>query len=75
MHFWLTRSVARAMGINLSEAMAAGRLSASEYSRMVTSCRQCPFVSGCQHWLATAAVQNCEPYEACCNKALLEELR
>ena len=27
-HFWLTRSVARIMGVNLSEAMSEGRLSA-----------------------------------------------
>ncbi len=31
-HFWLTRSVARTMGISLSEAMAVGHLSAPDYA-------------------------------------------
>ena len=75
MHFWLTRSAARAMGINLSEAMAAGKLTARDYSAMVTNCRQCTFVEGCQRWLATVAVQRNETYEDCRNKALLEQLQ
>ncbi len=74
MHFWLTRSAARAMGINLSEAMAVGKLTAQEYSTMVTNCRQCAFVEGCKHWLATQAVQRFEPYGDCRNKAVLERL-
>ena len=74
-HFWLTRSVARAMGINLSEAMASGKLSANDYSSMVTNCRQCAHVEGCQRWLATEAVVRCAAYEACCNKTTLERLQ
>ncbi|MEZ5716200.1 MAG: DUF6455 family protein [Paracoccaceae bacterium] len=74
-HFWLTRSAARAMGVNLSEAMAAGRLSAQGYSEMVTACRGCGFVQVCQEWLATEAVPRCAAYEACAHKPVLEQLQ
>ena len=74
-HFWLTRSAARAMGVNLSEAMAAGQLTARDYSEMVTNCRACRAVAGCQHWLATEAVTRCSAYESCLHKGLLERLQ
>ncbi len=44
-HFWLTRSVARAMGLSLSEAMAEDRLSALDYADLVTRCRTCQRVT------------------------------
>lgn len=50
-HFWLTRSVARVMGVNLSEAMSTGALSASDYADLVKTCRTCPNVVQCQTWL------------------------
>lgn len=50
--FWLTRSVARAIGVNLSDAMNRGELSASEYADMVTRCRKCPNSDTCTAWLA-----------------------
>lgn len=55
LHFWMTRSVARAMGVSLSEAMAAGRLSSDGYAKMVTRCRTCQQVQNCQIWLANQA--------------------
>jgi len=73
-HFWLTRSAARAMGVNLSKALAAGQLSAQDYSRMVIACRKCRHVAGCQRWLATEAVPRCATYEACANRQVLERL-
>ena len=50
--FWLTRSVARTVGVNLSEAMNEGRLSADEYAGLVTRCRMCPHPETCEVWLA-----------------------
>lgn len=50
-HFWLTRSVARTVGISLGEAMTTGRLSAKDYSRMVTNCREAGCASRCAEWL------------------------
>ncbi|PSL21937.1 DUF6455 family protein [Shimia abyssi] len=73
-HFWLTRSVARTMGVSLSEAMAEGDLSAADYSALVTRCRACLWVSDCQAWLARQAPgQPCAP-ECCLHKAVFEML-
>lgn len=51
-HFWLTRSVARSMGISLSDAMAEGRLTAQGYTEMVTRCRAADCRERCALWLA-----------------------
>lgn len=75
LHFWMTRSMARAMGVNLSEAMAEGKLSSQDYSDMVTTCRKCAFVEGCQQWLATEAMPKCAAFDPCENKPLLERLQ
>lgn len=51
-HFWMTRSIARMIGVNLSEAMADGRLSPEDYSEMVTRCRASGCTGACAAWLA-----------------------
>lgn len=53
-HFFLTRSVARVMGLNLSEAIRAGRLAPADYARMVARCRSCLHVGECEEWLSDA---------------------
>ena len=71
-HFWMTRSVARAMGLSLSEAMAEGHLSHKTYADLVTRCRTCQFVQECEAWLG----QQCRRAEAapeCCQHAALFE--
>ena len=73
-HFWLTRSVARAMGLSLSEAMAEGHLSANGYADLVTRCRTCPSVAQCEAWLATASGPGQEAPECCMHKELLDRL-
>ena len=52
LHFWLTRSVARSIGLSLTDAMVEGRLTPQGYTEMVTRCRQCPYVAQCEQWLA-----------------------
>ena len=74
LHFWLTRSVARVMGINLSEAMASERLSAQDYAGMVTACWECPRVAACQQWLATQRNLTSSAPPGCANRRLLESL-
>lgn len=51
LHFWLTRSVGRSIGLNFSDAMHTGRLSADEYARLVKTCRACDRAADCQRWL------------------------
>lgn len=67
-HFWITRSVARVMGINLSEAMSDGRLTAEEYAEMVAVCANCGRANTCHLWLARQLDQAGEPPEGCPNR-------
>jgi hypothetical protein len=74
-HFWLTRSVARSIGVNLSEAMAENRLIPEDYTTMVTKCRAEGCHEACQRWLAaqtTAIVDG--PPEYCANVELFRHL-
>mgnify|MGYP000441467491 CR=1 FL=1 len=73
-HFWLTRSVARAIEVNLSEAMAQGLLSARGYAEMVTRCRRCPHVAECQSWLAENGGSATRAPAQCANRDTLNEL-
>ena len=73
-HFWITRSVARCMGISFTEAMAAGDLSAADYAGIVTACRACDHVAECQAWLATQSAKTATPPEFCPNRRVLTEL-
>jgi len=52
LHFWLTRSVGRTIGLNFSEALEEGRLTARRYADLVAICQACPNAGPCQHWLA-----------------------
>lgn len=73
-HFFLTRSVARVMGVNLSEAMAEHELSAADYAEMVNRCRQCQKVATCQEWLGQKRTRPAEAPEHCCNADILRRL-
>ncbi len=75
-HFWLTRSVARTVGINLTEAMAAGRLAPEEYSQMVARCRLAGCSGRCAEWLGAQTeghASDTPPY--CVHAAQLRALR
>ena len=71
----MTRSVARAMGVSLSEAMAAGYLSSEGYSNMVTRCRTCQQVHDCELWLATQAGLASAAPEGCLNAETYDRVR
>lgn len=73
--FWLTRSVARAMNISLSEAMADGRLSADHYTQMVTRCRTCACTEHCELWLARSAKGADTAPEVCANADTYNRLK
>lgn len=74
LHFWLTRSVAKVMGVNLSEEMARDRLTAQEYASMVTACRQCAFVASCQCWLGDQAGFAKSPPPGCAIGDIMQNL-
>ena len=73
-HFWLTRSVARVMGLSLAEAMTEGRLTKEEFARMVTRCRGCGQVSACEHWLGASATLSDSAPPQCLNGDVLNAL-
>lgn len=74
-HFFMTRSVARVMGLNLNDAMNEGCLAPDTYAGMVTRCRGCALVSACEKWLASQATLTRTPPPGCCNSTILADLR
>ncbi|HKK85916.1 MAG TPA: DUF6455 family protein [Roseovarius sp.] len=74
LHFWLTRSVARAVRVNLSDALAAGQITPNLYAEMVTKCRRCPHVATCEAWLAQNGAGAQEVPAHCANASILNAL-
>ena len=74
-HFWLTRSVARSMGLSLTTEIATGRLTEKGYADMVTRCRGCPHTASCEAWLAERQALSSSTPPGCRNAATLSELR
>lgn len=73
-HFWLTRSVARCMGLSLTEAMAEGKLTPHDYAQMVTRCRGSACNERCQIWLAAQQARAATAPEFCANAEDLNKL-
>lgn len=74
-HFFMTRGVARVMGVSLSEAMQSGDLDPQGYARMVTRCRGCALVEACQEWLSSRVAGRTTPPPGCCNASELSRLK
>ncbi len=74
-HFWLTRSVARCMGVSLSQAMTEGQLSEADYATLVTRCRSAECADTCQLWLANQTTKAEEAPMHCVNAEVLNGLR
>ncbi len=73
-HFWLTRSVARMIGVNLSDAMADARISADDYCDMVTTCMRCECRETCESWLAAQPGKADRAPDHCANAPVLNRL-
>lgn len=74
-HFWLTRSVARCLGVSLSEAMAEGQLSAEGYAEMITQCRASHCAGQCEKWLAAQQSVAVAAPEFCANADVMDRLK
>ncbi len=75
-HFWLTRSVARITGVNLSRAMAERRFDPEAYAMMVSTCRASGCDAACQRWLAAqTSTRPDDPPEYCAIAEKLAQLR
>jgi hypothetical protein len=75
LHFWVTRGMARRLGINLSDAMREGVLTREDFADMVTRCRACPGTQGCMAFLSEQGGRSNAAPDWCCNARLLNELR
>jgi len=74
-HFWLTRSVARVAGVNLTRALVTGSLSVADYGDMVAECRARGCRAACEGWLARQADWPAAPPPFCAHARILGELR
>lgn len=74
-HFWMARSVARVMGLNLGDQMRRGRLRPQQYEVMVAACRGCALVEQCEKWLAGQSDIAKAPPPGCRISAPLTRLR
>ena len=53
--WWLTRGMARIIGVNLPQAVLDGWLGRSELAGLITRCDGCSQSSQCNDWLARSA--------------------
>ncbi len=77
LHFWLTHSVGRCMGLNFIMAIDEGRLSLEGYRDIVRACRCCAHVRCCQNWLGCqpGTCSQTRAPEFCVNARTLDALR
>lgn len=74
-HFWLARSVARVIGLDLGAAVTRGDLSRDDYRAMINRCRTCPIVAACQTWLGASCGQAEAPPPGCLIADELDRLK
>ncbi len=74
LHFWITRGMARRMGVNLTEMMHVGFLTQADFADLITRCRGCTGAQGCVAYLSETSGPLASPPDWCCNRALLGEL-
>jgi hypothetical protein len=74
-HFWLTQGMARTVGVNLTEAIATGRISRAELADMVVRCSGCEYPERCVRWMADGAHLGEDPPAYCLNHEVIASLR
>lgn len=76
-HAALMNRMAETLGVDLTEAIAEGRLPAEAWREAVVSCTACSDPEGCQHWLAAHAEDEAIPVAPgyCRNRDLMQSLR
>jgi hypothetical protein len=74
-HYWLTQGMARTAGVNLTDAIAAGRLTRDGLADMVVRCACCEFPERCVRWMADGRHLGENPPAYCLNHEAIEALR
>lgn len=75
MHFWLTRGMARRLGVNLTEALQQGLITRADYADILARCRACGDTQACIDFLAEHPEGVAEPPDSCMDAQVLSELR
>jgi hypothetical protein len=74
-HFWLTQGMARTVGVNLTEAIATGRISRAGFADMVVRCSGCEYPERCVRWMADGKHLGEDPPAYCLNHEVIASLR
>jgi hypothetical protein len=72
--YGMTRGMARAIGVDLVQAVTEGWMSREELGTLVAACAKCDHAARCLSWLAGAGTAPVLP-AYCVNKSDLEALR
>lgn len=74
-HFWLTQGMARTVGVNLTGAIAAGRMTRGDLAAMVVRCAGCEHPERCVRWMADGRHLGEDPPAWCLNHEAIEAIR
>lgn len=74
-HFWLTQGMARTIGVNVNEALRAGRIGRGEYAELVAHCCHCDRAEQCLAWMGQQQTGAETLPGWCAVKPRLEELK
>lgn len=74
-HFWLTQGMARTAGVNLTEAIAGGRITRADLADMVVRCAACEYPERCVRWMAEGTHLDANPPAYCLNHEAIAALK
>lgn len=74
-HFWLTQGMARTAGVNLTSAIAGGRLTRADLASMVVRCGSCEYAERCVRWMAEGQHLDGDPPPYCLNHEAISALK
>lgn len=77
-HYWLALSMAQSTGLDMQAEIDKGTFSSEGWSDLVTRCRGCQWVEGCQRWLQSERQSDhltADPPQQCPNAKVFETLR
>lgn len=74
-HYWLVQRMAKTCGVDTAQAAQSGSLDPGSWVEMVTRCRSCNWVDGCDRWLKSHVDKpNAAPPAECRNADGLRRL-
>ncbi len=71
-HYWLAKRMATCTGADLQAALDAGEIDHADWAAVVTRCRGCNWVEGCEAWMAEQERGAADVPQACPNAAVFE---